>query len=750
MKYSVGMIIPKYCLLPLHEVSNIKENGIFDLNVEKYYQNMECNRDFIKQPVRIGLYEIEETIGKGNFAVVKLAKHRMTKSRVAIKIIDKSRLDESNLIKIKREVQIMKLLEHPNVLKLYQVMETKNMLYIVTEYATKGEMFAYIDKHGKLQEHEARRLFWQILSAVEYCHKHKVVHRDLKTENLLLDENLNIKIADFGFSNYIEENELLKTWCGSPPYAAPEIFEGKEYDGPAIDIWSLGVVLYVLVCAALPFDGETIHDVRDRVLEGRFRVPYFMSSELEDLIRKILVKNPIHRYSLEQIKAHPWLYEYPEDRPPIYNSNTCYNYTFNGELNKHVLDVMMGLGLDIEKIKKSLAVNGYDHFTAIYHLLSERLRPNRTSYPEQNNVTTRYRRASSMADQVIVKNSQGLPLSVTQNVIPAGIKIADKNKAGLQYALNELHIGEVEIPPDIINSSIPGCVKEFSPPPVPHNLLHPRLGHFSSSSTQKNIETVNEEGNDDTETKTENTPLRQRRGRRSAVDAIYHNYRRHTVQNPLVENETLFVPSNHPLLNKEFNDTPPDNGDLSNKLKIKIVEPTVHPEQTYVSMLINPELTLHLSTAHKSDLAFNIGRRASDGVNAPFKHLLYKSDNLYLKEYKELQRLQRSFTPEKIHQQSCQFKENTSLVHDWKLSPTSSQNELLMMKLQKMHLANIDNTLETVDSWNAPGPCRRPPTYRKFSSCVLPMPAPIRRRRAPVIDGNILNNFDNSTESDVV
>jgi len=137
---------------------------------------------------------------------------------------------------------------------------------------------AHIDKFGQLSEDEARNFFWQIIAAVEYCHNRKVVHRDLKTENLLLDENLNVKIADFGFSNYAKENQLLCTWCGSPPYAAPEIFEGKEYDGPAIDIWSLGVVLYVLVCAALPFDGESVHEVRDRVLEGRFRVPYFMSS----------------------------------------------------------------------------------------------------------------------------------------------------------------------------------------------------------------------------------------------------------------------------------------------------------------------------------------------------------------------------------------------------------------------------------------------------------------------------------------
>ncbi|KAJ4935622.1 hypothetical protein JOQ06_017153, partial [Pogonophryne albipinna] len=164
-------------------------------------------------PVRVGFYDIERTLGKGNFAVVKLARHRITKTEVqeqrlsarsppqttslpvAIKIIDKTQLDAVNLEKIYREVQIMKMLDHPHIIKLYQVMETKNMLYLVTEYAKNGEIFDYLAKHGRLSELEARRKFWQILSAVEYCHNRNIVHRDLKAENLLLDGHMNIKIA---------------------------------------------------------------------------------------------------------------------------------------------------------------------------------------------------------------------------------------------------------------------------------------------------------------------------------------------------------------------------------------------------------------------------------------------------------------------------------------------------------------------------------------------------------------------------
>uniref|UniRef100_A0AAY4EER7 non-specific serine/threonine protein kinase n=1 Tax=Denticeps clupeoides TaxID=299321 RepID=A0AAY4EER7_9TELE len=256
---------------------------------------------------RVGYYEIERTIGKGNFAVVKLATHIITKAKVAIKIVDKTQLDDENLKKIFREVQIMKMLRHPHIIRLYQVMETERMIYLVTEYASGGEIFDHLVAHGRMAEKDARRKFKQIVAAVHFCHCRNIVHRDLKAENLLLDHNLNIKIADFGFSNLYSRGQLLKTWCGSPPYAAPELFEGKEYDGPKVDIWSLGVVLYVLVCGALPFDGSTLQNLRARVLSGKFRIPFFMSTDCEYLIRHMLVLEPSKRLSMEQICKNKWM-----------------------------------------------------------------------------------------------------------------------------------------------------------------------------------------------------------------------------------------------------------------------------------------------------------------------------------------------------------------------------------------------------------------------------------------------------------
>uniref|UniRef100_A0A673YDT5 non-specific serine/threonine protein kinase n=1 Tax=Salmo trutta TaxID=8032 RepID=A0A673YDT5_SALTR len=331
------------------------------------------------RPLQVGFYEIISTLGKGNFAVVKLARHKVTKTQVAIKIIDKTRLNPSNLEKIYREVQIMKLLNHPHIIKLYQVMETKDMLYIVTEYAKNGEMFDYLTSNGRMSEDEARKKFGQILTAVDYCHRHHIVHRDLKTENLLLDANMNIKLADFGFGNFYNAGEPLSTWCGSPPYAAPEVFEGKEYEGPQLDIWSLGVVLYVLVCGSLPFDGPSLPALRQRVTEGRFRIPFFMSEDCENLIRRMLVVDPAKRISVAQIKQHRWMLADPTALHQTLSMAlplTDYNSNL-GDYSEPVLGIMQTLGIDRQRTIESLQSSSYNHFSAIYYLLLERIREHR-------------------------------------------------------------------------------------------------------------------------------------------------------------------------------------------------------------------------------------------------------------------------------------------------------------------------------------------------------------------------------------
>ncbi|KAH0507036.1 Serine/threonine-protein kinase MARK1 [Microtus ochrogaster] len=301
-----------------------------------------------EQP-HIGNYRLQKTIGKGNFAKVKLARHVLTGRELF------------------REVRIMKILNHPNIVKLFEVIETEKTLYLVMEYASGGEVFDYLVAHGRMKEKEARAKFRQIVSAVQYCHQKCIVHRDLKAENLLLDADMNIKIADFGFSNEFTVGNKLDTFCGSPPYAAPELFQGKKYDGPEVDVWSLGVILYTLVSGSLPFDGQNLKELRERVLRGKYRIPFYMSTDCENLLKKLLVLNPIKRGSLEQIMKDRWMnvgHEEEELKPysePELDLNDAKR-----------IDIMVTMGFARDEINDALVSQKYDEVMATYILLGRK------------------------------------------------------------------------------------------------------------------------------------------------------------------------------------------------------------------------------------------------------------------------------------------------------------------------------------------------------------------------------------------
>ncbi|XP_028658488.1 serine/threonine-protein kinase MARK2 isoform X12 [Erpetoichthys calabaricus] len=316
-----------------------------------------------EQP-HIGNYRLLKTIGKGNFAKVKLARHVLTGKEVAVKIIDKTQLNSSSLQKLFREVRIMKMLNHPNIVKLFEVIETEKTLYLVMEYASGGEVFDYLVAHGRMKEKEARAKFRQIVSAVQYCHQKCIVHRDLKAENLLLDADMNIKIADFGFSNEFTLGNKLDTFCGSPPYAAPELFQGKKYDGPEVDVWSLGVILYTLVSGSLPFDGQNLKELRERVLRGKYRIPFYMSTDCENLLKKFLILNPAKRGSLEQIMKDRWMNVGHEDEElkPYLEPTPDYK-------DPKRTDIMIQMGYSQEEIQDSLVNQKYNEVMATYLLL---------------------------------------------------------------------------------------------------------------------------------------------------------------------------------------------------------------------------------------------------------------------------------------------------------------------------------------------------------------------------------------------
>ncbi|CAF1010654.1 unnamed protein product [Rotaria sordida] len=347
--------------------------------------------------MKIGKYFLERTIGKGSFAVVKLATHCDTHQKVAIKIIDKSRLNPNDHKKLEREIVVMKSLIHPYIIRLYEVMESKNLIYLVTEYAANGELLDLLIREKRLSEAKAKEKFRQLVLAVEYIHSKNIVHRDLKTENLLLDARGNIKVADFGFANTFKPNTKLQTFCGSPPYAAPELFQCLPYSPEKVDVWSLGVLLYVFVCGHLPFDSNNLAELRKRVLVGQFRLPFYISSDCSSLISHMLTVDPEQRYTINDIKNHSWL---------MLNNSNISDLTsqtqsiLNSQLTNAILDHAESLGYNRTQILKSVNGNSYDSDAAIWHLLLEKFQqtcqinnshiPNYVELDEHHNIDLIY------------------------------------------------------------------------------------------------------------------------------------------------------------------------------------------------------------------------------------------------------------------------------------------------------------------------------------------------------------------------
>ncbi|KAG9143427.1 hypothetical protein Leryth_022993 [Lithospermum erythrorhizon] len=258
-----------------------------------------------------GKYELGKLLGCGAFAKVYHARDLINGQSVAIKIINKSKISHNATLmcNIKREISIMRGLNHPNIVKLFEVLASKSKIYLVMEFVKGGELFARIANKGRLSEELCRKMFQQLISAVSYCHARGVYHRDLKPENMLIDENGDLKVSDFGlsaFSVQIRKDGLLHTLCGTPAYVAPEILAKKGYDGAKIDVWSCGVILFVLSAGYLPFNDPNLMVMYEKIYRGEFRCPKMMSSELKRFMSRIFDVNPLTRITIDEIKRDPW------------------------------------------------------------------------------------------------------------------------------------------------------------------------------------------------------------------------------------------------------------------------------------------------------------------------------------------------------------------------------------------------------------------------------------------------------------
>ncbi|XP_052598739.1 sperm motility kinase 2B-like [Peromyscus californicus insignis] len=305
-------------------------------------------------------YVMLRTIGRGGFAEVKLAYHRFTSTLVAVKVLEK---ENKWCLPVNPEVNIMKMINHPNIISLVQVIESEKKIYLIMEVFAGKQLYQYVGKAGHLEEDRARGIFRQILSAVSYCHEHGIIHRDLKPDNIMVDRKGNVKIIDFGLGAQVRPGEKLSFYCGALKFAAPEFLLRRLYDGPKVDIWTLGVVLYFMVVGKVPFDAVTLPELGHQIVNANYTVPLGMSPELQDLLSLLMTVDPSLRPTVDEVKRHPWLREDMEASP-----NDCEEMV-PGLPDPAIVKAMEHIGFQARDIKESLHKRKFNQTMAFYCLL---------------------------------------------------------------------------------------------------------------------------------------------------------------------------------------------------------------------------------------------------------------------------------------------------------------------------------------------------------------------------------------------
>ena len=326
-------------------------------------------------PSSVCEFIIGQKLGEGQFGTVRLGINRQTKEKVAIKILEKIKMTNfDDKKRLEKEINILKKIHHPNIVKLFCVIETERQIFIIMEYIKGNELFQYILMKKKLEEEEACYYFLQIINCIDYLNKLKISHRDLKAENIIIEQNTKeIRLIDFGLSNIYENNQLLSTACGSPVYAAPEMLEGKLYKGSTVDLWSAGIVLYYMLCGNFPFEDISNDKLYKKILKGKFDIPKFLSKNVKDLINRILVVNPQKRINIKDIKKHPWVLEYLEKNQNF--SNIFKNIGLN--IGKYVIpidedivsEINSKYNIDKVQIRKNILYNIINDISTLYYIM---------------------------------------------------------------------------------------------------------------------------------------------------------------------------------------------------------------------------------------------------------------------------------------------------------------------------------------------------------------------------------------------
>jgi len=324
---------------------------------------------------RIGMYKFRGELGTGNFSRVSLGFHQLAHERVAIKIIEKTGMDEKSIRMLSREIANMDTVRHPAIVRLFEVLETISRVYLVMEVAPFGEMFTRITNQGRYEEATAQQLFSQLVSAIEFMHSNDLYHRDIKAENVFLASADRIVLGDFGFSTREKlQDQMLTTFCGSPPYAAPELFCDDSYLGASVDIWALGVLLFFMVTATMPFVAQTVVGLKTIILETSYLPPSYLSESCLKLIRGILKREPTERCTLIDIRNSPWLQGQTPLQPlPLYHFIPTSTDQQVNELEKRVVDRLGELGISQNMLEENRDKDGRSPIIGTYRILMYRM-----------------------------------------------------------------------------------------------------------------------------------------------------------------------------------------------------------------------------------------------------------------------------------------------------------------------------------------------------------------------------------------
>eukprot|EP00794_Sanderia_malayensis_P018867 gene18867-20767_t len=501
---------------------------------------MEKHKNLIVKPTGkvdkniAGLYDFERTLGSGHFAVVKLARHVFTGEKVAVKVIDKTKLDEISKAHLYQEVRCMKLVQHPNVVRLYEVVDTPTKLYLILEYGDGGDMYDHIMKHeGKgISEEKAKHYFRQIVSAIDYCHKLHVVHRDLKPENVIFFKSHDVaKLTDFGFSNSFSPGEKLSTSCGSLAYSAPEILLGDSYEPPAVDVWSLGVILYMMVCGTGPFSHINDSETLTKIMDCKYYVPEHLSTECKRLISRMLVREPSKRATLDSIYHDPWMSHVvtEEETEGTAQEPLISDIRVTPDLHLMILQRMeSGDIAHRDEIQTSLEADNYDHITATYFLIAERLLrkrygatafhlklEERRSYPYEE---IRSQSDPNLLDVDEEANGSSSPELRSRSNSIKKMQASTSRRGSLPRSVDDM--ADIVVNDSDINEDNVAYTTEFAPrslniTPRSHRMTYPNsLMKPTLSSPNLLLNEISEENESDFEDSPRNSPIGSRRSLR--------------------------------------------------------------------------------------------------------------------------------------------------------------------------------------------------------------------------------------------